>query len=131
MQALQDYTRHAARQVKGLLDRNNLPTDLQLHRYMKELTKAISGLTAGAPEGLRREVARPFEGLWDFHANAALPAVQLRVEHLVHVLGRLEALLLAGSEVMSEVAVREINQDVRHLISKTPLKQPAQRPAAR
>lgn len=117
MDALREYTRQAVAQVKSLLDRNDLPTDLQLHRYMKELVKALSKLTADAPESLRREVARPFAGLWDFEGNMAVWATSLRVEHLVYVLQELEALVLAGREVMGEVAIREINHDVRHILS--------------
>eukprot|EP00439_Symbiodinium_sp_Y106_P060250 s2600_g8.t2 len=120
LRRLQDYTRQAAGQVKGLLDHNNLPTDLQLHRYMRELVKALGILLRGAPEGLRREVAKPFEGVWDFQDNSPL-ATPLKVEHLVFVLESLESLLLAGREVMGEVAVREINYDARRLIARTPL----------
>lgn len=119
-QQLQDYTRQAAVQVKGLLDKNNLPTDLQLHRYMRELVRHLELLITEAPQGLRREVARPFGGLWDFEGNTALRSVPLRVEHLVYVLGELQALLNAGQEVMREVAVREIGQEVRRLIASTP-----------
>merc|ERR1719215_139608 len=88
---------------------------------MKELVKALSTLTADAPPGLRREAERPFAGLWDFDRNAALWSQPLRVEHLMYVLTELEALFLAGKEVTSEVAIREIHHDVRRLIMKTPL----------
>mmetsp|Transcript_108258 Transcript_108258/g.345198 ORF Transcript_108258/g.345198 Transcript_108258/m.345198 type:complete len:205 (-) Transcript_108258:74-688(-) len=120
MQQLQDYTRQASAQVKGLLARNNLPTDLQLHRYMHEFVRHLTALTAGAPPALRRELERPFDGLWDFPRNAALWSTPLRVDHLVYVLKQLEELLLTGHEVMGEVAIREIHHEVRQLIHKTP-----------
>lgn len=120
MQPLQDYTRQASAQVKSLLAQNNLPTDLQLHRYMRELVRHLNSLTASAPPGLRREVERPFDGLWDFSQNTPLWSTPLRVDHLIYVLKHLEVLLLAGREVMGEVAIREINHDVRHLLHTTP-----------
>mmetsp|Transcript_25926 Transcript_25926/g.47485 ORF Transcript_25926/g.47485 Transcript_25926/m.47485 type:complete len:274 (+) Transcript_25926:103-924(+) len=123
MEHLREYTRQAVTQVKGLLDRNDLPTDLQLHRYMKELVKALAKLTADAPESLRREVSRPFAGLWDFEKNTAVWATSLRVEHLVYVLQELEALVLAGREVMGEVAIREINHDIRHILAHSTFRQ--------
>ncbi|CAJ1345566.1 unnamed protein product [Effrenium voratum] len=121
LRRLQSYTSQAAAQVKSLLDSNNLPTDLQLHSYMRELVKALDRLTSGAPEPLRRAVARPFEAVWNFQENKAIPTMPLKVEHLVYVLESLESLLLAGHEVMGEIAVREINYDARRLIAGMPL----------
>eukprot|EP00434_Breviolum_minutum_P030452 symbB.v1.2.026930.t1/scaffold2698.1/size85437/6 len=120
LRRLQDYIRQAAAQVKALLVQNNLPTDLQLHCYMRELVKALSGLTAGAPEALCRAVAQPFDTIWDFQENKPLSA-QVKVDHLVYVLESLESFLLAGNEIMGEIAVREINSDARRLIARTPL----------
>lgn len=120
LRRLQDYVRQVAAQVKSLLVQNNLPTDLQLHCYMRELVKALARLTAGAPEPLRRAVAQPFEAVWDFQENKPLNS-QLKVDHLVYVLEFLESLLLAGHEIMGEIAVREINSDARRLIARTPL----------
>eukprot|EP00929_Paragymnodinium_shiwhaense_P033398 TRINITY_DN18345_c0_g1_i4.p2 TRINITY_DN18345_c0_g1~~TRINITY_DN18345_c0_g1_i4.p2 ORF type:complete len:122 (-),score=41.05 TRINITY_DN18345_c0_g1_i4:256-621(-) len=118
MEQLQDYMRQAVAQVRGLLKSNDLPTDLQLHRYMKQLVKALVGLSAEADDdGLQREIRRPFEGLWDFDRNAALWDSPLKVEHLVYILGELERLVLAGHELMREVAVREIHHDIRHLLN--------------
>eukprot|EP00913_Durusdinium_trenchii_P006591 g6191.t3 len=72
LRCLQDYVRQAATQVKSLLVQNNLPTDLQLHCYMRELVKALVKLTTGAPDALRRAVARPFDAVgsvWDFQEH--------------------------------------------------------------
>lgn len=120
MQRLQEYVRSSIAQVQGLLKRKDMPTDLQLHRYVCELVRVLSELSAGAPEGLRREVSRPFAGFWDFQHNAPLRTTKLTVHHLVYVLGQLEELLLKTPEVSTEVAVREINQEARTLLAKTP-----------
>lgn len=123
MQRLQDYVRKSCAQVRGLVRRNDLPTDLQLHRYTCELARVLSEITASAPEGLQREVRRPFEGFWDLERNAPLKATKLRVDHLLYVLEQLEDLLLTGRDPSAEVAVREISHDARQLLAKTPFGQ--------
>lgn len=123
MERLQEYVRSSTAQVRGLVRQKNDPTDLQLHRYVCELVRVLSEITAGAPAGLQREVRRPFEGFWDFQRNVALHETKLRVHHLTYVLEQLEGLLLTGREVFGEVAVREISHDARQLLAKTPFAQ--------
>ncbi|CAK9022172.1 Chaperone protein dnaK2 (HSP70-2) (Heat shock 70 kDa protein 2) (Heat shock protein 70-2) [Durusdinium trenchii] len=97
--------------------------ELGRERKTKLRAPALVKLTTGAPDALRRAVARPFDAVgsvWDFQENRPL-SVPLKVEHLVYVLECLESLLLAGHEVMGEIAVREINFDARRLIARTPL----------
>jgi len=66
------YIATVTQEVRGRLSAGKVPTPEQLSGYVKQVVDQLKKLTNGAPRHIQEQMAKPWEGLYDFANNRSL-----------------------------------------------------------